>query len=312
MMDEEELERQMIAETSVGVTAMWGGESFVKVVAGGYFTAALAANGSVALRGMGLSRSLAGPYTDLAAGTYDLLLLDGEQRLHVLRLRDEDKEVRPTDHGEVAAFCAGFEDFEVALGKEERVEQLCCGSNYALKRLSDGRVMGRGSNTWGVLGSDEVTSQEEWVEVAGVRGATQVACGGDHAAAVVGGKAYTWGWAEMGQLGRECLQSHCSAPAPVDLSAVTNSSGSVASVFAGGYGHTGVVTSEGRVVAWGWSRHGQLGSPTAEQHGGPRLVPGMAEGVASVCSGSFKSTVAHLANGTVLAVGSNAFLQIRD
>lgn len=86
----------------------------------------------------------------------------------------------------------------------------------------------------------------------------------------------------------------------------------VSRLWAGGYGHAGAVSSDGALMAWGWSIHGQLGGkPTVDPYLQPHTVASVAARVAAVPSGSFKSLVVHLADGTVKGVGSNAFGQIR-
>ncbi len=99
--------------------------------------------------------------------------------------------------GHVAAFCSGFEGFRVVLSSAPSA--LVCGSNFALALYDDGRVMGLGSDSWGALAGTG-SSENSWTEL--LRGASSVAAGGDHALAVVDGKVLSWGWAEMGQLGR--------------------------------------------------------------------------------------------------------------
>ena len=172
MFDEDEAERQLIAETTLGPTALWEGAAVVKAVAGGYFSAALCANGTLLLRGMGAERREPGPWVDLAAGTYDLLLLDHQGGLHELLLREEGQPLRPLPGAAPAAFCAGFDSWRVAL--PEAPAQLCCGSNFALLRRADGAVLARGSNAWGALGRAGPHA-EDWTEIPQLRGASDVA-----------------------------------------------------------------------------------------------------------------------------------------
>jgi hypothetical protein len=319
LFDEDEAERQLIAETTLGATALWGGEAMVKVVAGGYFSAGLCANGTVLVRGMGVQRVEVGPYADIEAGTYDLLLRDTGGAMHELLLREAGQPLRPLPGTAPAAFCAGFEEWRVALS--EAPLQLCCGSGFALMRRADGAVLGRGASAWGALGA--ARELPEWTELPALHGATDIAwcavllssflfvltflsSGGDHGVAAVGGKVLTWGWAELGQLGRPCPSASCPEPRPAELPAnLTDITG----VFAGGYGHSGCVTAAGEVAGWGWARHGQLGAIGAAPYVGPQLLP-LPGPARRVASGSFKSTLVHMRDGSALGLGSNSFLQL--
>jgi alpha-tubulin suppressor-like RCC1 family protein len=173
--DEDEAERELIRETTLPFSEMFLGLRVEKVVTGGYFSAALLSNNSVLMqgcafccwscfwssfdlcyKGMGQPlRLLNGSFVDIGAGTYDLLAVEEGEVLHVLSLRDDGPagQLRPLKSG-VRAFCGGFEDFRIML--ENRPAQLCCGSNYALQRTDDGRVLGTGSNAWGVLREGKV------------------------------------------------------------------------------------------------------------------------------------------------------------
>lgn len=171
-----------------------------------------------------------------------------------------------------------------------------------------------------------------------------MACGGDHALALsLDGAVLSWGWAELGQLGRYeasrfsffrslshrvFVQGPATPPSAASLARwrcldarapslreVTrreeNRSELVCSPLCSGYGHSGAVLEDGRVFGWGWSRHGQLGAPTSEPFlAAPVLLP--VTDVVSVCSGSFKHTVFLRSDGSVVGLGSNAFLQIKN
>lgn len=170
-------ERQMIAETTLPWTLMFGATPVEKTVTGGYFTAALLSNGTVLLLGMGRSSQLSGVWSDVSAGTYELLLLNASRALFAVSLSDASADALTplfTGHLDVRLACSGFNDFRDVLhsGADDSVEDMCCGSNFALRRHRDGRVTGRGSNVWGVLGPGDRHERSDWVEVLLLLGAS--------------------------------------------------------------------------------------------------------------------------------------------
>ena len=111
--DEDAAESALISETTLAVSPMFASAPVRSALVGGYFSAALFHNGTIAIqvqtktrfscvflcffsfvffklsKGMGQTRTLEGVWSGAAAGTYELLALDSEHRLHSLNLRDQ-------------------------------------------------------------------------------------------------------------------------------------------------------------------------------------------------------------------------------
>ena len=116
----------------------------------------------------------------------------------------------------------------------------------------------------------------------------------------------TWGWNEFRQLGRSCEdQPVCVQPKDAIVSS------NISSLFAGGYGHAGVVMHNGTVFGFGWSQYGQLGDPTEKEYQELPMALPIDQPVARAVSGSFKHSVFHLKDQTVVGIGSNSFFQIK-
>ena len=96
---------------------------------------------------------------------------------------------------------------------------------------------------------------------------TAVSAGYFHSLAVTSdGRVLAWGANYLGQLG-DGSTTGSSGPGWVHLPARTR----VTAVSAGGY-HSLAVTSDGRVLAWGWNAAGQLGDGSTTNKSGPGWV----------------------------------------
>ncbi|MFN8062427.1 MAG: chitobiase/beta-hexosaminidase C-terminal domain-containing protein [Vicinamibacterales bacterium] len=89
------------------------------------------------------------------------------------------------------------------------------------------------------------------VAVTGVTGATAVAGGEAHSAAIVNGQVRTWGGNSYGQLGDGTTTPRTTAVVAAGPTSATS--------VATGQGHTAVMTTDGSVWAWGRDTWGQLG-----------------------------------------------------
>lgn len=108
-----------------------------------------------------------------------------------------------------------------------------------------------------------------------------IAAGANHSLAVSKDGRSLWGWGsnDIGQLGPD-IEENVSTPAPISID-LDRPDDRIVSVTAG-YAHSAVLTSSGRVFAFGRGENGQLGSRTAEDNPVPTEVV-MPEGSAS-CS----------------------------
>jgi hypothetical protein len=94
-----------------------------------------------------------------------------------------------------------------ALSAGAGVSSVAAGSQHSLARLASGAVFGWGSNEFGQLGtgtSMPFSSTPVRVQLPdGSGGASEIAAGGNHSAAITADsrQLFTWGWGEQGQLG---------------------------------------------------------------------------------------------------------------
>lgn len=308
LFDEAEAELEMIRETTAdGVVSMW--QNVTQLVSGGYFNAALLHNGTVVVRGMGVSTSWDGPFSHLVAGTYTLALVPVASSSPPLvfdfrapNVEPSPSHVAPSSH---PSFCIGHDTFSAYAPPQS--QHLCCGSTFALSLQSDGSIVGIGNSSFGALGHHRHLPQ--WTQIHPTMTSSMLACGGDFALSVRNdGSVVAWGWSGMGQMGAGDvpLPERMQQPTMVKWEEKQN----VKNLWAGGYGHAGIVTQEGRVWGWGWSLHGQLGDITGqERQMRPQLIVGL-ENIGQVASGSFKHTAALTQDGRVVAIGSNQLCQI--
>jgi len=168
------------------------------------------------------------------------------------------------------------------------------GDDYSLAVTSDGRVFAWGFNGEGQLGNGTTTTSIVPVQVhlpAGTR-VTAIAAGGDDSLAVTSdGRALAWGINDTGQLGDGSTTDR-SVPVLVHLPAGTRVTG-----IAGGDFHSVAVTTDGRVLAWGFNDEGQLGNGTATSSSVPVPVdlPAFTRAFAVAARGNFSLALARRA-----------------
>ncbi|MCN9240191.1 Ig-like domain repeat protein [Streptomyces sp. RY43-2] len=155
---------------------------------------------------------------------------------------------------------------EVHLPAGVQVTAIAGGGYHSLALTSDGRIFGWGLNTEGELGDGTFTTRLTPVETllpAGVQ-ITAIAGGGQHSLALTSdGRVLAWGLNINGALG-DGTTVNSSTPVEVLLPAGTR----VTAVTGGSY-HSLAVTSDGRILGWGYNIFGQLGDGTAVN----RLTP---------------------------------------
>ncbi|MEV5984906.1 Ig-like domain repeat protein [Streptomyces sp. NPDC052051] len=155
---------------------------------------------------------------------------------------------------------------ETLLPAGVQVTAIAGGGYHSLALTSDGRVFGWGLNTEGELGDGTFTNRNTPVETllpAGVE-ITAIAAGGQHSLAVTSdGRVLAWGLNISGALG-DGTTVNSSTPVEVLLPAGTR----VTAVTGGAY-HSLAVTTDGRILGWGYNIDGQLGDGTTVN----RLTP---------------------------------------
>ncbi|RFU39809.1 cell wall anchor protein [Actinomadura logoneensis] len=133
------------------------------------------------------------------------------------------------------------------------------GSAHSLALSSTGQMWSWGWNTYGQLGNNSTTSTNVPVRVLLPEGArvTSLGDGSGHGwfslALESDGQMLAWGDNSYGQLGNGTT-TRSTVPIRVQLPP-----GTIVSAIAGGDDHTVALTSEGRVLTWGYNRYGQLG-----------------------------------------------------
>ena len=184
-------------------------------------------------------------------------------------------------------------------------------------RASGGTAAGWGNNSYGAVGNGSVSTTgcrcvPAPTPVVGLSEVTQISGGLSHTAALLSdGTARTWGNNGEGQLGNG---STSESPVPLAVPGLSN----VVAISAGSE-HTLALLSNGTVMAWGGNYYGQLGlgsSTGPEDCSGapcsktPLLVPGLSNVIA--ISAGYDFSLALLADGTVMAWGSDDYGQIGD
>ncbi|MQY10661.1 hypothetical protein SRB5_07730 [Streptomyces sp. RB5] len=181
------------------------------------------------------------------------------------------------------------------------------GGQHSLALTSDGRVLSWGWNAYGQLGDGTTTDRPdpEYVHLPDGVTITAIGAGEGHSLAVTStGQVLTWGWNNSGQLGNDTLVNQ---PLPVYAELP---GGATVTAVDGGRRHSLALTSDGRVLSWGWNAYGQLGDGTLTT----RRVPVYASlpagtTVTEIDAGSLHS-LALTSDGRILAWGRNASGQI--
>jgi alpha-tubulin suppressor-like RCC1 family protein len=174
------------------------------------------------------------------------------------------------------------------------------GYYYTAILLQDGTVRTFGSNTNGQLGVNDTTSRLTPVQViaAGAVNNGKIGCGMNTTIIILkDGTVRITGANDYGQLG---VNDNLSRLTPVTVTGITN-----AVVCAGGgYTHTAIVLTDGKVMTFGNNNKGQLGIGVT---GGTRQTPVQVSGITSATAVScgIYSTVVLLSDGTVRTFGYN-------
>lgn len=133
---------------------------------------------------------------------------------------------------------------------------------------------------------------------------SDVSCGSTHTGALTkDGAAFAWGSGTHGQLGIGVIDHAQKRPAQITKLKMLK----CRQIACGGL-HTSVLTNDGRVVAFGWGRQGQIGQRNAVLHESPMFVA-LPEIVVQLASGGNHS-LALSATGRCYAWGAGAHGQV--
>ncbi|XP_050430653.1 uncharacterized protein LOC126839387 isoform X2 [Adelges cooleyi] len=163
------------------------------------------------------------------------------------------------------------------------VMQVACGRNHSVALTTNG-VYSWGSNHYGQLGTNRQGQAPYPMLVENLSNEliTSVSAGQYHSLAIsIHGKLWTWGWGVYGQLGHGSIDD-CKKPKIVK--ALENEN--ISSAF-GGYAHSIVLTSAGKVFTFGSGVFGQLGNGSTAKITSPVPVYGLSETIKSISTAYF-------------------------
>ncbi|EGB03415.1 hypothetical protein AURANDRAFT_72734 [Aureococcus anophagefferens] len=210
-------------------------------------------------------------------------------------------------------------------------------SRYAISSLGDLYAWGRGR--YGALGHDDGEQSHTLpTRLQGLKANTvnRIACGRWHCVALMSNdQLLTWGRNHCGQIGIGSVSRACTRPVLIELEPGGGRSPSVMAyawgdpedsrlggvddsheqtIIACGVSHNLILTTAGRLLAWGCGRYGQLGYGDLWDREEPVVVPTVrsnqsplmteAKGSSTLCSSSLASAKKH---GTIFAWGFNSF-----
>jgi alpha-tubulin suppressor-like RCC1 family protein len=162
-----------------------------------------------------------------------------------------------------------------------------------------------GSNVNGKLGDGTTTQRLTPVDVVGLSGVVSISAGAQHTcAATSAGAVKCWGSNTSGQLGDGTTTARST---PVQVSGLESGAKNVSA----GVAHTCAVTSPGGLMCWGWNGDGELGDGSLTSRSVPVAVPGLANSVARVTTGSYH-TCAVTIGGGLKCWGYNAYGALGD
>jgi alpha-tubulin suppressor-like RCC1 family protein len=200
-------------------------------------------------------------------------------------------------------------------GSEGRVISAVAGNRYTLMVRDDGRVLGCGTNSNGIVGPVESPNRllPGFVSgdgLAGGRKVRAVSSVNGHALAInENGRVFAWGANSNGQLG-DGTTNHSA-----QMVAVTGLGIERFAVVAAGYTHSLALSESGRLYAWGSNAHGELGNGTTTSSLAPVAVvlPPELSGVVirQIVAGDEFSALLTV-DGRVFTWGSNQYGQIGD
>jgi alpha-tubulin suppressor-like RCC1 family protein len=174
---------------------------------------------------------------------------------------------------------------------------------HSLALKNDGTVWAWGYNVYGELGDGtDVMSSNVPVQVSGLTGITNIACGYYHSLAIKNDNtAWAWGYNGSGELGdgTDVLFSNV----PVQVTGITD-----IIALAGGNSFSLAIKNDSTVWAWGSNNEGELGNGTNTISKIPVQVSGLS-GIIAITAGTYHS-LALKNDGTVWTWGFNMYGQL--
>ncbi|GLC44604.1 hypothetical protein PLESTB_001324500 [Pleodorina starrii] len=188
------------------------------------------------------------------------------------------------------------------------VSRVACGDTHTLVVAADtGELFTFGRNQNGQLGlghTNDCLSPQRVVALQGER-VRSVACGSEHSlAATESGAVFAWGWGRYGNLGDGESQDRYLPTRVVGLEGVRVVSAEC------GWRHSAVVSEDGRVFTFGWSKYGQLGHGDHLDRTRPCQVAALRHCRITTVAGGWRHTMAADSAGNLYAWGWNKFGQL--
>lgn len=194
-----------------------------------------------------------------------------------------------------------------AIPKFPKLNAIDCGYEHiGVVRNNNLYMMGISTN--GSLGLGPLLTQSSPIKLVSTLSELKVkvltlSCGRKHTLALTDFGVYSWGSNYYGQLGLPPLVQE--TPYPQLITALNKYT--IIDVQAGQY-HSLALTSNGKVLTWGWGVHGQLGHGTSFNEYFPRLLD-FNEPIMQISAGYAHSFILTL-SGKLFGFGSNAFGQL--
>ncbi|KAH9257734.1 hypothetical protein BASA81_004200 [Batrachochytrium salamandrivorans] len=186
------------------------------------------------------------------------------------------------------------------------IQSISVGYYHACFVEVGGKLYCMGLNTYGQLGTGNITNQEVPTQVVGLaaENIVSVACGAYHTCAVnAAGAMFCWGRSNYGQLGNSSITLN--SPSPVQVTGITSG---VASAWAGWY-NSFVLMQNGTVWAFGRDNYGVFGTGSKGNQLAPIVFGQGVSGVVEVRGGFFSACVL-LQNGRVWCTGDDQYGQL--
>jgi alpha-tubulin suppressor-like RCC1 family protein len=172
--------------------------------------------------------------------------------------------------------------------------RISAGPDFTLALASNGMLYAWGGNTYGQLGTGDLSDALTPIQVPGMSAVKALAAGGYHSAVLrTDGSVWNWGNNNFGQLGIGSYSE--GAPTPRQVPGLSDVKG-----LSAGYTHTAVVLDDGTV--WGWGSTPVKSSPV------PVMVPELTN-VKMISAGS-DFNLALKFDGSLWAWGGNIFGQL--
>jgi alpha-tubulin suppressor-like RCC1 family protein len=197
----------------------------------------------------------------------------------------------------------------VKLPAGTKVVAIAAGCDHNLALTSGGRLFAWGYNIDGELGDGTTVSSDSPVRVklpAGTKIKAISAGYSSSLAATASGRVLAWGDNRYGQLG-DGSNTASDAPVPVKLPHMVK-----AATVASGAFHNLAITTTGRVLAWGYNGHGQLGDGNITNADIPVMVKLPSGTKVTSVSAGLDHSVALTATGKILIWGFNINGQLGD